>query len=147
MILAIVNDYLVTQITADIDPSLYGQYAQNAQAAIDVTSTVPQPQVGWTFTGSILIPPAGFVQSWKITNLAMRERFTTSELLTLYTAMSTNPMLQVMKDNQMAATYIDLTRSDTIAGVEYLVSLGIITSARATVILTTPPIATELYQG
>jgi len=82
-----------------------------------------------------------------ITKLAFRERFTTSELLGVYTAIPTYPLLQIMIDNQAVSTFIDLSRSDTISGVDYLVSIGLLTLTRATTILTTPPSAMEIYQG
>ena len=56
-------------------------------------------------------------------------------------------MLQMMMQNQSLATYIDLTRTDTIAGVEFLVSEGLLTSTRANQILTNPPSSTEIYKG
>lgn len=150
MILAIVNDYLVTAIIT-IDPANYAQAAQGAQAAIDITDMPQQPQVGWIFTGAALIPPAGQMASTQITKLAFRERFTTAELVGILTAAAgtsaTALELQIMMQNQSLATYIDLTRSDTQAGVEFLVALGLLTQPRATAILTTPPAAVELYQG
>jgi len=145
MILAVVNNGVVTQVTPNVDPSLYSQYAQNAQACIDITSTLPQPQVGWIFTGSTLV--SNGVVGTLITKLAFRERFTTSELLGVYTAIPTYPLLQIMIDNQAVSTFIDLSRSDTISGVDYLVSIGLLTLTRATTILTTPPSAMEIYQG
>lgn len=146
MTVALVNDWIVAEIV-NIDESQYQQYAVNCQVAIDVTSQSPQPEVGWSFDGANLNPPANYAPSMKITKLAFRERFQMSELVAILTAAATNPVLAVMQENISVATYVDLNRSDTQAGVEYLVSLGILTQARATAILTTTPAPAELYQG
>lgn len=149
MIIAVVNNNVVTEITPDVDPSLYGQYAQNAQAAIDVTAMNPQPQVGWTFNGNTLIPSG--VVSWKITDLAFLERFTMAEQMAIKAAEigsgTVALTLQVLQGYANAATYVDLSRIDTQTEIGALVSLGLLTQARATQILTTPPTAIELYQG
>lgn len=146
MILAIVNDFVVTQVIT-IDDSQYGDYAQNAQAAIQIDDLIPQPDVGWIFNGSTLSPGPNSVVSMKITKLALRERFTFNELIAMQTAAATSVTLQVLQDNLSVSTYIDLSRTDTIQGIEMLVQMGIITQDRATQILTTVPTATELYQG
>lgn len=85
----------------------------------------------------------------KITVLAFRNRFTQTEKVTLDLASIDNPSatmqqrqmaaaLRVMQQDINAATYIDLSRSDTIAGVNALESYGIIGAGRASVILTAP---------
>ena len=148
--IAIVNDFMVTQILT-VDDSQYQQYANSCQVAIDITNITPQPQVGWSFDGTNLNPPSGYTQSMQITKLAFRERFTTAELLGILSAASGSTteafMLQLMMQNQSLATFIDLSRSDTIAGVEYLVSQGLITQNRANQILTTTPSPIEIYKG
>lgn len=147
MILAIVNNFLVEQIIT-IDDSSYALYANN-QAAIDVTATTPQPQVGWIFNGSTLTAPANMIDT-KITKLAFRERFTLAEQVGIKAAEIGSGQvaltLQVLEDYATAATYIDLSRTDTQTEVATLVSLGLLTQDRATAILTTPPTAIELYQ-
>lgn len=148
MIVAVVNDWVVTSIE-QIDESEYQALANQCQLAIDVTNISPQPQVGWIFNGSNLISNGNV--NWQITRLAFRERFTVPELLGIIAAsQQSNSMgltLQMMMQNQMISTFIDLSRSDTIAGVEALVSFNLITSDRANQILTTQPTAQELYKG
>lgn len=144
MIIACVDNNVVVEIDT-IDPSEYQTYAQAHQIVLDITDIQPAPQVGWIFNGSILVSNGSF--NWKITRLGFRERFQLSELMALYTAMSSNPVLQIMQDNEMAAQYIDLSSVVTQSAVGYLVSLGIITSDRATAILTTPPAPLEVYTG
>jgi hypothetical protein len=143
MMLALVNDNVVVSVVTD-DPSNYGNYA-GYQAAIDITDMNPQPAAGWTFDGNTLHAPPGYVPSRKITKLALRNRFTFSELITLQTAAQTSIPLQVLKDNLAVATYIDLSRPDTIAAINMLVSMNIITSDRANTILTAPITAVEAY--
>jgi hypothetical protein len=144
MVCALVQDYAVVAIQT-IDPSQYASLSSQYQAVIDITDMLPQPQVGWTFNGSSLV--SNGVNPTTITKLAMRERFTLAEMAAILAASVSNFTLQAILQNQQIATFIDLARPDTIAGINYLVSLGLITPARATQILTTPPSATEIYQG
>lgn len=96
--------------------------------------------------------------SVKITKLAFRQRFTLQEKAALEIAaldVPTAPMEQralaaTLRANQadvQAATYIDLMRSDTRAGVMELEQYGLIAAGRALVILDTPPTEEESYRG
>lgn len=143
MMLALVNDNIVVGVVTD-EPENYGAYA-GYQAALDITSMNPQPATGWTFDGNTLHAPQGYIASRKITKLALRNRFTFAELITLQTAAQTSIPLQVLKDNLAVATYIDLSRADTIGAINMLASMGIITSDRANTILTAPITAVEAY--
>jgi hypothetical protein len=146
--IAIINEWAVTEIVT-IDSSEYQQYASSCQLAIDITDLIPQPQTGWIFNGSQLI--SNGVNNWQITKLAFRERFTAAELIGIIAASAQQNTegftLQMIMQNQALATYVDLSRTDTVAGVEVLVSFGLLTSDRANQILTTVPTTTELYQG
>lgn len=82
-----------------------------------------------------------------LTRLAFRNRFTTNEKIALYTAAESNVQLKVYLDDVNAATYIDLTLPETIAGVQLLEAAGIIGSGRANEILTSPISDTEQYKG
>lgn len=115
---------------------------------VDITNSNPCPQVGWSFNGAILIPPTGTTAqvSMKITKLALRQRLTVQELMALQTASQTSVFLQVLKDNLSVSTFIDLSRSDTVAGIGALVSMGILTAERANTILTTPPSVIEIFK-
>ena len=153
MIVAVINNGVVAQIVTIPDgdqTGMYNQLAQSCQAAIDITNMSPQPSVGWTFDGANL-NSNGSTSTWKITKLAFNSRFQVSELMAILAAAAgTSPQaleLQIVIKRQGLATYIDLSRSDTQAGVEILVSFGLITQARATQILTTPPTSQEIYQG
>ena len=94
----------------------------------------------------------------RITKLAFRNRFTQAEKVAIEIAAlddTTKPMVvraqsAALRSSQadiLSATFIDLTRTDTRAGVQMLESAGLLASGRALVILDTPPTADELYQG
>ena len=71
-----------------------------------------------------------------ITKTAFRNRFTFAERVAIKTAQSSDVMLQVLADDQANATYIDLSRADTSAGLDLLFSKGLIASDRKSEILT-----------
>ena len=149
MILAIVNNNAVTEILTipDDGGASYQMHAARAQAAIDIGAMLVQPQIGWTFDGSSLT--SNGLVSMKITKLGMMQRFTVPERLGILTYTQINPssVPAILMQNIMVATYVDLYRTDTQSGINYLVSFGLLTSARATAILTTPPTAIEVYLG
>lgn len=119
--------------------SVYGQL-------IEITDVQPQPQLGWSFDGQSIV---GTSPSKKITKLAMRQRFTVQEMIGIMTA-SADPnkiIVRYLMDNLATATFVDLSRPDTQAGLQVLVDYGLITADRKNVILTTPPSGLEIYQG
>ena len=145
MIVALVQNYAVVSIqTIPDDGGLsYASLAEQYQAAIDITNTLPPPQVGWIFNGSGLV--SNGVYTTLITKLAFRERFLTSELLAIYAAIPTYPLIQIILDNSAAATYVDLSSSVIQSAITYFESVGLLTPTRANIILTTPPSANEVY--
>lgn len=144
MRIAIINDNVVNEIK-DISDDLYPMYAALNQAVVDITDILPQPQVGWTLQGSSLISNGNNV--WLITCLAMRNRFSMSELRAIYTAAKSVVDFQILLDNLANATYIDLKRADTIASMGSLVGAGVLSSDRRDIILNTPPTPSEAYKG
>lgn len=101
-------------------------------------------------------PPAP--TSVKITELAFRRRFTRGERIVLEISALDDPAapmeqraiaasLRADDKDVQAATYIDLMRSDTRAGVMALEQYGLIAAGRALVILDTPPTEEELFNG
>ena len=117
--------------------SVYGQ-------VIDITNYQPMPQLGWTFDGQQIV---GTSASKKITKLAMRQRFTTAEMLGLMSYVTQNPasVVAMLMQNLQVATFVDLARPDTQAGLSYLVAQNLLTSDRANTILNTPPSPLEVY--
>ena len=91
--------------------------------------------------------PDTVVANHKITKLAFRNRFTTTEKVMLEMASLDNPQaamasrqaaaaLRVFLKDLDNATFVDISRADTIAGVNQLVTFGLLTADRATHILT-----------
>ncbi len=146
MKLAIVNNNIVTSVvvTTEVD---YNKFTVGCQAAVDVTDTVPCPDIGWKMVGNALVPPAGYAAlSTKITKLALRQRLTFGELCALEAASKTDVQVAVLKDNLMVASFVDLKRPDTAAAIGLLTAKQLLTPARAAVILNTPPNEYEVYR-
>lgn len=100
--------------------------------------------------------PVAEVVSTRITKLAFRNRFSQAEKVALEIAALDNPAasmqartqaaaLRVSQLDVAAATFIDLQRSDTRAGVLSLEVAGLLAPGRAAVILDTPPTDTERW--
>ena len=100
--------------------------------------------------------PSDDADLWRITKLAFKQRFTTAEKVGLEMAGIDNPAapmeqralaagLRVNQADILAATYIDLKRADTRAGVMALEQYGLIAAGRALVILDTVPTEIERY--
>jgi hypothetical protein len=94
----------------------------------------------------------------RITKLAFRNRFTQAEKIAIEIAGLDNPAapmqqramsaaLRASQADVASATFIDLSREDTRAGVHTLESVGILAAGRAAVILDTPPTAEEVFNG
>lgn len=88
-------------------------------------------------------------ENTKITVLALRNRFTQAEKITIDIASIDNPAaamqarqlaasLRVMMSDLNVATFVDLARADTRAGIQALETYGIIGAGRANVILNDP---------
>jgi hypothetical protein len=145
MLCALIQNSLVIGV-CDFTEQQIQFFAPQFEQVIDVSNLITTPQIGWAFDGQNI---SGTNVSTKITRLAIRQRFTVTELLTVMTYVNANPasIVAMLMQNLNVATYVDLARPDTQAGIQMLVSLGLLTQLRATAILTTTPIAQELYQG
>jgi hypothetical protein len=95
--------------------------------------------------------------SVKITVLALRNRFTQTEKVTLEMAALDNPSataqqrqlaagIRVMMADLNVATFVDVTRPDTIAGIHTLETYGLIGAGRAAQILSTDTLLIEQYK-
>lgn len=120
---------------------------------------VPCPegvQVGWLYDGAVFSPPVTPepVEDWRVTRLAFRNRFTTAEKVALEIAALDNPAAAMparaqaaaLRANQAdlaAATFVDLQRADTRAGVQALEAGGLLAAGRALAILDAPVEAHE----
>jgi hypothetical protein len=70
-------------------------------------------------------------------------------MLGILNYVGTNPssLVALLMQRLGLATFIDLSRSDTQAGIGALAAFGLLTSARVTEIISTPPTATEHWTG
>lgn len=93
----------------------------------------------------------------KVTRLAFNQRFTQEERVTIDLASIDNPAadmpsrqlsaaLRDMRLQVNSATFIDLDRPDTRAGVQQLEAFGILAPGRALEILDTPLTEEEVYR-
>lgn len=128
--------------------------------AVDVTDLDPRPGPGWTYDGVTFTPPEPAVElvSRKITRLAFRNRFTQAELVALEIASLDDPSatmaarqqaasLRVMNANLATASFIDLDRADTRAGVMQLEAGGLLAAGRGAAILDAPIDPEEVPTG
>jgi len=143
MLCALVRNNIIVDI-ADLSYSQIENIGAIYSSVIEIENMTPQPKIGWTYDGTILSAPG-----WRITRLAMRQRFTVTELLAIMTYVNTNPsgIVAMLMQNLTVATFVDLKRSDTIAGIQVLVGYGLVTSDRAGIILNTSPSVEEAYTG
>lgn len=79
--------------------------------------------------------PQSPVPNYIVTKYAFLMRFTTTERTAALTESKTNVSVEDFWSLLYAAEYVDLSNSETIAGVDLLVSLGILTPARGQEIL------------
>lgn len=149
---ALIKDNFVVSIVEAADAEEIGLLISQYQNAIDITSLDPLPAVGWELVGTILTDPTGLSQpSKKISKLKMLERFTDAEMAGIEAfAAQQNAYAYALRGamrKQSVAAYIDLALPQTIAGINNLVALGLLTSDRANTILNSPVTATEKYKG
>lgn len=137
MLCAIVQTNLVIDVL-ELTESQLISYARVNQAVVDVTDFPDVPEIGWTFDGTTFIPPVDYEPVKIITKLALRNRFTYSEKIALQTALASSIPLQVWFADYEVSTFVDLARPDTIAGITYLETAGLIASGRASQILNNP---------
>lgn len=132
------------------------ELSRSYELLFDATEYPGDVQVGWVLINGGLYaeaPVNGAAPSLgtRITKLAMQNRLTDNEFMGIlsYADNPANPYcyaIRMILQKQMSATYVDLTREDTIRGVGVLVAAGRITSERATQILTAPVQAHEVYK-
>jgi hypothetical protein len=149
MLCALVKNNLVSEILEVSSDEQFQSIARQYSNVIDITNANPRPAIGWVFNGNALIPGEGqsAVPTRKITKLALRNRFTFTELCALTAAAKTIVQVEALMDNLAVSTFIDLNRPDVIGGIEMLVAFGLITPERATQILNGPVTAIEEYKG
>lgn len=149
---ALIRDNLVSKIVDADSAEEIGETIAQYQNAIEITDMDPQPEVGWELVGTALVDPTGEAQpSKKVSKLKMLERFTDAEIAGIEAfAAQSNSYAYALRGamrKQSVAAYIDLALPQTIAGINNLVALGLLTAERASVILNTPVTKEEKYKG
>lgn len=87
------------------------------------------------------------VPSYKITKLGFRNRFSFSEKIAIEDAAKTDTSVAVVLKDLDSASYIDITRPDTVLGMRLLVQRGLISEERYSIILSPPVTSEEQYKG
>jgi hypothetical protein len=82
-------------------------------------------------------PPPPLPDKIRLTRYEFRSRFTAAEKVAMYD--STDTMIRVFLDDIQAAENINVSEQDTIDGVNYLASNGLIAAGRASEILAPIP--------
>lgn len=102
--------------------------------------------VGYQY-GTYSPEPEPEVVDMRITKLAFKQRFTQDERIAIRAASETIPQVYDFQDLVNSATFIDLSRPDTIAAVNAIEQLGLIEAGRASIILGPPVEEIEQYRG
>lgn len=138
-----------------VDNVLVHRYKHTEQLTFDQWPTAVQVEVVEPPAPS---DPAPAPQPVRITKLAFRNRFTQAEKVAIEIAALDVPAATMQQRAQAAAlrahqadvavaTFIDLNRPDTRAGVQALEAAGLLAAGRAAVILDTPPTAEEVWNA
>ena len=138
-----------SQYPTDV-PEFFGTCPDASDTQIDgVLGVFVQPDWEGMQADEMLARAAKAAQGKQITRLAFRNRFTTAEKVALEIAGLDNPAASMperaqaaaLRANQAdlaAATFVDLTRPDTRAGVQMLEAAGLLSPGRALEILDAP---------
>lgn len=138
--------------TKNIEPEELLFYARKFELVIDISQMTPTPQVGWLWDESnkVFVVPNDLNPSRIITRLAFLNRLTDTELQNILTISRGTTPLAVPFESYLiklqAASFVDLARADTIAGVQFLANpmvqaitgITVLTSQRVIEILTNP---------
>lgn len=111
-----------------------------------------QAAMGWTTTDNVnFTPPVKPVLTWMITKFALLNRLLPAEVVAINLARqgtgATAAQMESLWQYLSTASFIDLQASTTAALIQELVTAGVLTLARATTILTTPPTSAEVLGG
>jgi hypothetical protein len=112
---------------------------------VDLDGIEPQPGPGWTYSDGAFSPPPPVVDSRPpiITKLAFRFRLTDQEYIGILAAAKTEIAVQAWLETFNMVTQINLADARTVAGVQQLAALDLLTDERAATILTAPVVEEE----
>ena len=93
---------------------------------------------GDLYDGSVFTTPSVETVDYgtKVTKLAFRNRFTFAEKIAIEVMADSDAEVRVLQKDMDAALFIDLSRPETVAGMGFYESKGLLTSARVVEILT-----------
>lgn len=143
MLYALVRESKIYQIL-DLDEEQVQANARVFERVVDISQMTPTPEVGWEVSeNGTFIQPQGSNPSRIITRLAFMNRFKDAEIGAIYTIANTpghalQIPFKIYIDKLLAASFVDLARPDTMASIQTLSALGVLTAARANEIITTP---------
>ena len=109
--------------------------------------------VGWTTADNLTFapPPVAPITDWQITKFAMLNRLLPAEIVAINTVRQGTGTpaaeMEALWQGLSTANYVDLSAPTTSAMLDQLVGAGILTTARASAILTTPPAPAERLGG
>ncbi len=141
MLCALVRENVIVQVL-ELAEEQVQEACRVYERVVDISEMTPTPQQGWVYDGNGgFVTPNSLNPSRVVTRLAFMNRFKDNEIGAIYTIANTpgHPLqipFKIYTDKLLASTFVDLGRPDTTANLNLLVSLGILTSTRATEILT-----------
>lgn len=97
--------------------------------------------IGDSYENGGFVRPADDInpsQDTRITKPAFKQRLTQAERIAIRAAAQTDPIVYDFLDIMDSATFIDLSRQDTIDGLTAMETTGLLNEGRANEILTTP---------
>ena len=125
----VVVDVLVTS------HSIVGAFPASV-TVVDVTAVTPQPAKGWAYTGAVFVSPAPVVPpAPTLTPLEFMALLTPAEETAIATAALQNAAVLLWLVKTSGASYVSLGDPATVAGVDAMVTAGLLTAARAAQIL------------
>jgi hypothetical protein len=154
MICALIQDDIVVECPIDLNDIDIQEYAKRYQSVFSIENLDPIPKVGWHKIGNKLLDPdmSGNGGVIYITREGFISRFTDAELVALEVFMDVGPSpykyyVRALDKRLTRTTYVDRSRSSVIAGMQLLVTLAILTSARRDEIMNAPAKLEEIYRG
>lgn len=140
--LALIQDNLVFNTILCDENYLY----QITSEYVIIDDITPKPSIGWSYVNGVFTPPPPPPPpppQTVFTKFEFRTRFTLNELIGVDNFATNSTLtaeqkatLNTITKNFDAAQTIDLTNTATIQGVDYLATVGLLTSDRAKQILT-----------
>lgn len=110
-----------------------GGYYEGDRQSLDDTSVSQRPsyRFSWENGEWVIGPPIAL----EMKPLDFLDLFTEQEQIGVVTATLANPAIKLFYDRLLAATYVTIEDPRTLAGIQALVSAGLLTQARADAVI------------